>query len=128
MKYIEYLKEYPPQVVPKEWGSETWVFNNERLNICTKILEIKKDKGFHYHFHLIKEENFYVQKGKVKYFQIDPYTREVECCILNEGESVFLKKGVVHSLLALEDSIIIETSTYHRDSDSHRTHKNSEIN
>jgi len=127
MKQIEFLKGRPSTIVYKQWGREVWVFNDEKLNICTKILELKKGTGFHYHFHLIKEENFYVKKGRVKYFQIEPYTREVEFCTLEEGETFFVKKGAVHSLLALEDSEIIETSTYHRDSDSHRTHKNSEI-
>lgn len=127
MNRIEFSKGYPTTIVNKEWGREIWVFNDERLNVCTKILELKGGKGFHYHFHLIKEENFYVQKGRVKYFQIDPFTREVESCTLKVGESFFIKKGTVHSLLALEDSEIIETSTYHRDSDSRRTHKNPEI-
>lgn len=117
-----------PVIVKKAWGREVWVFNDEKLNICTKLLEMNEKAGFHFHFHMEKSESFFVQTGSVKYFEVNPETREVSSCILLKGDSIFIRKGTIHSLLSLECSTVIETSTFHRDSDSYRTHKNPEIN
>ncbi len=116
------------KIVQKSWGSEEWVFNDEKLNLCSKILVVKKDKGFHFHSHLNKSEQFLVLSGKVKYFEIDPSTRNVNSIILNTGDAIFIKPATSHSILALDDlSAILETSTFHEDSDSYRTHLNPEI-
>lgn len=111
----------------KSWGSEEWILNDERLNLCSKLLLIKKDKGFSYHFHRDKSEQFLVVSGKVKYFEINPTNREVYSIVLHVGEAIFIHPSTSHSVLALEDSAILETSTFHRDSDSYRTHVNPEI-
>ena len=126
MNIIDY-KIDAPIVVNKTWGREVWLFNDEKLNVCTKLLEIQKDTGFHFHFHLEKSESFFCNEGRVKYFEVNPATREINSCILEKGNSIFIKKGTIHSLLALENSVVIETSTFHQDSDSYRTHKNPEI-
>lgn len=115
------------KIVQKKWGHEEWVFNDAALNICSKLLFVNANNGFHFHCHLNKMEQFLVTKGRVKYFQIDPETREVMSIYLNVGDAIFINPPTCHSILATEDSIILETSTFHEDSDSYRTHINSEI-
>ena len=39
---------------------------------------------------------------------------------LNEGDVVEIPRNKPHQIIALEEVDIIEVSTYHRDSDSHR--------
>ena len=116
-----------PQIVKKEWGEEIWTLNDKELNLCSKLLNVNAKSGFHFHSHLNKEEQFFVFSGEVKYFEIDPETREVHSIILKVGDSIFIKKATSHSILALKNSVIIETSTFHEDSDSYRTHLNPEI-
>lgn len=45
--------------VPKGWGFEKWIVNNEKY--CGKILFFVKGKKCSYHYHEIKDETFYVQ-------------------------------------------------------------------
>lgn len=118
---LEALKQ-KPKYVEKEWGHELWLFNDEELNICSKILFIKKGSKFSMHMHYSKSENFFVQSGKCilrihKMQQSSPQTVQT---VLDKGESFFVDRLTAHQLEALEDTTIIETSTFHRDEDSYR--------
>jgi mannose-6-phosphate isomerase-like protein (cupin superfamily) len=118
---LEIQKE-KPRYIEKEWGYELWLANDIILNVCTKILFIKKDKKFSMHFHDIKKEYFYIQNGKCILSVLDlkkrsPTTDQV---VLKEGDSFFIDRLVPHQLKALVDTTIIETSTFHRDDDSFR--------
>ena len=48
----------------KGWGYELWIVNNNLY--CGKILHFDKGKKCSWHYHKIKQETFYVQKGKLK--------------------------------------------------------------
>ena len=54
----------PIKFVPKGWGYEKWIVNNEEY--CGKLLFLAKDKKCSWHFHKLKDEVFYVQSGKIK--------------------------------------------------------------
>ena len=60
------MKPHKPKHVEKRWGSETWFANNEEHNYCGKILHFNKGKKCSWHYHKIKQETFYIQKGKLK--------------------------------------------------------------
>lgn len=118
---LDILKQ-SPQYVIKDWGHEKWLVNDEKLNLCSKILFIKKGSKFSQHLHAQKVEWFFVQSGKCilrihKMQQSSPQTVQT---VLEEGESFFIDRLVAHQLEALEDTTIIETSTFHRDEDSYR--------
>ena len=49
--------------VPKGWGFEKWIVNNEEY--CGKLLYLVKGKRCSWHYHILKDEVFYVQSGKV---------------------------------------------------------------
>ena len=55
--------------VPKGWGEELVIVNNELY--CGKILIFKKGCKFSMHFHMIKDETWYVEEGKFIYRYID---------------------------------------------------------
>jgi mannose-6-phosphate isomerase-like protein (cupin superfamily) len=109
----------PIQIVPKGWGREIWIANNEKY--CGKILEIKKGKRCSLHYHQIKSETFFVRSGrllvKVKENADASVVEEFE---LAAGDCMDVPIGLVHQMLALEDTELFEFSTQHFDSDSHR--------
>ena len=61
--------------VPKGWGHEVIFVNNELY--CGKLLVFKKGAKFSMHYHLIKDETWYVDKGEFVYRWIDTETAEV---------------------------------------------------
>ena len=58
--------------VPKGWGHEIIFENNELY--CGKLLVFKKGCNFSMHYHLIKDETWYVQEGEFLYRWIDTET------------------------------------------------------
>ena len=55
--------------VPKGWGHEVIFVNNELY--CGKLLVFKKGAKFSMHYHLIKDETWYVDEGEFIYRWID---------------------------------------------------------
>ena len=109
----------PVRIVPKGWGREVWIANNDLY--CGKILEIKKGKRCSLHFHKLKTESFYLRAGRLKVFVKEtPEAATIEEFELKAGECMDVPRGLVHQMLALEDAELFEFSTRHLDSDSHR--------
>ena len=107
--------------VPKGWGHEI-VFENNEL-YCGKILVFKKGCKFSMHYHMIKDETWYVEEGEFLYRWIDTETAEVIEKILKKGDSVRQYPGQPHQLEAITEGTIFEVSTEHFDSDSYRVWK-----
>jgi mannose-6-phosphate isomerase-like protein (cupin superfamily) len=101
----------PTHRVPKEWGEEHWIVNRE---YCGKKLILKKGFRCSLHFHKRKDEVFYLIKGRVL---LEVGESEV---VMLPGDHHHIAPGTVHRFSGLEDSEIIEFSTHHEDSDSHR--------
>ena len=90
---------------------------------CGKLLKFKKGCKFSMHYHLIKDETWYVNKGEFIYRWIDTDTAEVKIVALNEGDVVRQRVGQPHQLEALTDGVVFEVSTQHFDEDSYRVWK-----
>ena len=86
------MKETKPKFVPKGWGWEKWIANSPEY--CGKLLFIKKNHRCSWHYHILKDETFYLQSGKIHLFY-----------------------GKTDSL---EDAELFEFSTQHFDKDSYR--------
>ena len=114
------LKRPIKETVKKDWGREIVFANDEKNNYCGKILEVRKGEGFKMHFHIIKCETFYIISGKLRVVLIDTTDRSLHTGTLNQGDCLDLERFVPHAVEALEDCVIIEASTFHRDSDSFR--------
>jgi len=113
----------PRKVVPKEWGNEIWIENNE--SYCGKILNFKKGAKFSLHFHVLKSETFYVINGKFRLYYLDTDTAEKKEKIIYDGDVVDIPVGCPHQLECLDTGskdygIIAEFSTQHFDEDSYR--------
>lgn len=108
-------------LVPKGWGCEEWIINSEKY--CGKILRIKEGKKTSWHFHKVKDEVMYVHDGCVIIlygYDEDINNIETRQITLNRGDSFHIPIGMIHQIVALDDSEVFEFSTQHFDEDSYR--------
>lgn len=134
--------------VKKNWGSEEWLVNNEKY--CAKFLNLIKGFQCSVHYHIAKDETFYVLAGTVllTYVNVKDYVGIVEP-ILSNGEQEYLVEVIkgqkqkllsnlktvelvagqsfrvppflAHKFTSLTDNAkILEVSTTHYDEDSYR--------
>ncbi len=96
--------------VPKDWGSEEWIVNNDKY--CGKRLTLLQGWQSSLHMHPIKDETFYVDKGLVRLEYAD-----AEPMLLRPGDSFHIEHGHYHRFTGMEHSIIYEFSTHHDDAD-----------
>jgi mannose-6-phosphate isomerase-like protein (cupin superfamily) len=73
--------------VPKGWGEEIIIENNEMY--CGKLLKFKKGCKFSMHYHLIKDETWYVNEGEFIYRWIDTDT-EYGKVIVNSEKCLYM--------------------------------------
>ena len=135
--------------VPKSWGYELWIENNDKY--CGKKLFCAKDKYCSFHYHKLKEETFYVASGRLIVFYSggdsfsrlqlvsyqmpfgfivdnkDYYLENVyetdfppRQIILEKGDKFHIDVGMRHLFYGLQDTEFYEFSTHHEDSDSYR--------
>lgn len=110
-------------VVPKLWGREEWIVNNQ--NYCGKKLIFNKGYRFSLHYHKIKEESFYVLFGSV-YLELVTEGIKTER-IMTSGDIVHIQPYVLHRITALSNAEIMEFSTHHMDDDSYRIEESCKI-
>ena len=108
--------------VPKGWGFEKWIVNCEEY--CGKLLYFVKGKKCSWHYHIKKDEVFYVQSGKIiVYYDDSDNIDKAKTVILEKGDNFHVRRGLRHRMEALEDTELFEFSTQHFDSDSIRLEK-----
>jgi quercetin dioxygenase-like cupin family protein len=74
---------------------------------------------------MIKNETWYIQNGAFQFDWIDTEAAERSYTQLQEGDVVYIEKGLPHQLIALtEGAIVMEVSTEHFDEDSYRIYRN----
>jgi mannose-6-phosphate isomerase-like protein (cupin superfamily) len=113
-----------PKKVEKQWGHEIWIHNDSQY--CGKLL-VFPQKGNHFsmHYHMIKNETWYVQEGAFEFHWIDTQNAKLNKTVINKGDVVYIEKGKPHQLIAIEDnSVVFEVSTEHFDDDSYRIYRN----
>lgn len=118
MKDIEVLQA---QVHPKGWGEEVWIINTEQY--CGKLLKFNAGASFSDHFHILKDEAWYVLEGELELSHYDLSTAERKTITLKKGDVVHVPPHQPHQLRALVASTVIEVSTTHREDDSYRIGK-----
>ncbi len=118
------IKIQTPKRVEKKWGYELWIHND--TDYCGKLLVFNNsgDK-FSMHYHMIKDETWYVQDGAFQFDWIDTENGERCYTQIQKGDVIEIKKGLPHQLTALTDgATIFEVSTQHFDEDSYRIYRN----
>ena len=114
-----------PTLVRKDWGHELIFHNTDEF--CGKLLVFPKPgKSFSMHYHMLKNEAWYVQAGSFEFEWIDIEKGQRHRQMLHPGQCVEINRGQPHRLTSMtSDSIIFEVSTQHFDSDSYRIYINS---
>lgn len=107
--------------IPKGWGEEIIICNHELY--CGKILVFNQGAKFSMHYHMIKDETWFVNEGEFLYRWIDTETAEVNERVLKIGDTVRQRPGQPHQLECIHRGEIFEVSTQHFDSDSYRVWK-----
>jgi mannose-6-phosphate isomerase-like protein (cupin superfamily) len=107
--------------IPKGWGEEIIIENNELY--CGKLLIFKAGCKFSMHFHMIKDETWYINEGEFLYKWINCHNADIHEEKLTKGMVIRQRPGQPHQLIALTDGVIFEVSTHHMDSDSYRIWK-----
>jgi mannose-6-phosphate isomerase-like protein (cupin superfamily) len=120
--FIMEVKIKKPKKVSKRWGYELWIHNES--DYCGKLLVFTESGNkFSMHYHMIKDETWFIQSGKFQFDWIDTKTGSRLFTFLEVGDVIEIKKGLPHQLIALEDdSVVFEVSTEHFDEDSYRVY------
>lgn len=113
------MQKTKPLIVQKAWGHET-IFGNESGLYCGKLLTFTAGKKFSMHYHMLKDEAWYVTSGKLILRWIDTATAAEHEDTLLPGDVVRVERGQPHQLEAIETSVVFEVSTQHFDTDSYR--------
>ena len=107
-------------VVDKIWGRE--VIFADQDNYCGKLLIFDNEgSSCSMHFHAIKDETWYVQKGSFRVDWIDTKDAKTHSEVLRVGDVWHNPPLFPHRLTALQDdSVIFESSTEDSESDNYR--------
>ena len=113
---------HPTKLIPKRidkgWGYEIWMANNNKY--CGKILHFNNAAKFSMHYHLIKDETWYINKGTFIFRWINTTNADMIEEILLPGEAIHIPIGLPHQLETKDGGEIIEISTEHFEDDSYR--------
>ena len=85
--------------IPKGWGDEIIIANHELY--CGKLLRFRQGAKFSMHYHMIKDETWYVNEGEFIYRWINTETAEVIEQHLKVGDVVRQRPGQPHQLEAI---------------------------
>lgn len=107
------------EILPKVWGYEKWLENNEKY--CSKLLYLKQGYQCSLHYHKIKDETFLITKGHVR-FELGKKVLH-----MRTGHFIRVHPGVLHRFRGIEDSEILEISTHHSEDDSFRLEKSKKV-
>jgi mannose-6-phosphate isomerase-like protein (cupin superfamily) len=106
------VDEHEPRRVEKPWGHEVWWAATDAY--AGKLLHVGGGHELSLQMHREKDESSYVLSGRLR------LTRGADADHLTEEEigpgfSWRVEPGTVHSIAALEDSVVLEVSTPHLD-------------
>lgn len=97
-----------PRRVEKPWGHELWFARTDRY--AGKLLHVKRGHSLSLQYHEAKDETSYLLSGRMLLSRGESADSLVESTL--EAGAVW-RNGprVVHTVQALEDSVIVEVST-----------------
>ncbi|MBK9292902.1 MAG: cupin domain-containing protein [Oligoflexia bacterium] len=97
------------KLVNKPWGYEL-IFAITPLYVG-KVLHIKKGESLSLQYHNKKDETIHIQKGFIKFQTAASPNEPLKEITLKPGESFHITPKLVHRMIALEDTDILEVST-----------------
>lgn len=102
------MVERKPKRVEKPWGHEIWWAHTG--DYAGKILVVHAGQALSLQFHREKDESSYLLSGRLRLTQ-GATTEELGEREIVPGQAWRIEAGTVHSIEALEDSVVLEVST-----------------
>lgn len=102
------MTESLPREVSKPWGSELWYAHTDRY--VGKILRVNAGQRLSVQYHLVKDETSYLLSGRAKISQ-GPSLERLQEREIGPGDAWRNEPKVVHTIEAIEDSVVLEVST-----------------
>lgn len=109
---------FQPKIVEKPWGREIWFADQK--NYAGKILEVKAGKRLSLQYHERKTETLYLMSGRMRltYRTLNNNEDHASVKVGSEHEflweprfSVHIPVRTIHRFEAIEDSVLLESST-----------------
>jgi mannose-6-phosphate isomerase-like protein (cupin superfamily) len=97
-----------PRHVEKPWGYEIWWAQNEHY--AGKLLHVEAGHRLSLQLHREKDETSYLLSGRLRLTR-GPSAEGLTSEEIGPGFSWRIEPGVVHTIEALEDSVVLEAST-----------------
>ena len=107
--------------IPKGWGHEIIFENNELY--CGKLLNFKQGAKFSMHYHMIKDETWYVLDGHFVVKYLDTADASLHTHDLRPGDTWHNPPLVPHQVVCYEAGTLIEVSTPDSVEDNYRVGK-----
>lgn len=104
--------ESQPRRVEKPWGYELWWADTDAY--AGKLLYVDAGHQLSLQLHREKDESSYVLSGRLRLTR-GPSRDELDVEEIGPGYAWRIEPGVVHSIAAIEDSVVLEVSTPHLD-------------
>lgn len=98
--------------VEKPWGHELWWAQTNEY--AGKLLFVEAGQQLSLQLHREKDESSYLLSGRMLLTR-GPSAEQLESVEIGTGHAWRVEPGVVHSIEALEDSVVLEVSTPHLD-------------
>jgi mannose-6-phosphate isomerase len=102
------LPTFEPRRVEKPWGHEIWWAQNEHY--AGKLLHVTAGHQLSLQMHREKDETSYLLSGRLR-LTYGPTADQLTTEEIDPGSSWRVEPGTVHSIEALEDSVVVEAST-----------------
>jgi mannose-6-phosphate isomerase len=100
--------EREPRRVEKPWGHEIWWAHTDEY--AGKILVVDAGHQLSLQLHREKDETSYLLSGRLRLTR-GATAEELEVKEIEAGHAWRVEPGTVHSIEALEDSVVLEVST-----------------
>jgi len=104
------VSDKEPRRVGKPWGHELWWAHTPYY--AGKLLHVDAGHQLSVQFHREKDETSYLLSGRLRLMR-GPTVDDLEEEEIGPGHAWRIEPGTVHSIEAIENSVVLEVSTPH---------------
>ena len=106
------MQDREPRRVEKPWGYELWWADTDAY--AGKLLHVEAGHRLSLQLHREKDETSYLLSGRLRLCR-GPTAENLSEQEIEPGHAWRVEPGTVHSIEAVEDSVVLEVSTPHLD-------------
>jgi mannose-6-phosphate isomerase len=102
------MSDRKPRRVEKPWGHELWWAQTD--SYAGKLLHVEAGHELSLQYHRKKDETSYLLSGRLRLTR-GASEDDLETTEIGPGFAWRIEPGTVHSIAAIEDSVVLEVST-----------------